>query len=78
SLRAAARVEPEQARLTLSVALVSLYGALDRAYALRELLQPQRRASEQADAVRRERAAPGIANGYAADDAAHKRGKLLE
>lgn len=78
SMRDAARVEAEQARLTLSVAIVTLYGELDRAYALRELLQQKRRASEQVEAVLRERAARGIDNGYDADDAALKRGKLLE
>ncbi|KGC34707.1 efflux transporter, outer membrane factor lipoprotein, NodT family [Burkholderia pseudomallei] len=78
SMRDAARVEAEQARLTLSVAIVTLYGELDRAYALRELLQQKRRASEQVEAVLRERAARGIDNGYDANDAALKRGKLLE
>ncbi|AHI67898.1 RND transporter [Burkholderia thailandensis] len=78
SMRDAARVEAEQARLALSVAIVTLYGELDRAYALRELLQQKRRASEQVETVLRERAARGIDNGYDADDAALKRGKLLE
>ncbi|KGV66143.1 efflux transporter, outer membrane factor lipo, NodT family domain protein [Burkholderia pseudomallei MSHR3964] len=69
---------PSRRGLTLSVAIVTLYGELDRAYALRELLQQKRRASEQVEAVLRERAARGIDNGYDADDAALKRGKLLE
>ncbi|KVN12779.1 MULTISPECIES: efflux transporter outer membrane subunit [unclassified Burkholderia] len=78
SMRDAARVEAQQARLALSVAIVTLYGELDRAYALRELLQLKRRASEQVEAVLRERAARGIDNGYDADDAALKRSKLFE
>ncbi|MDN7676742.1 TolC family protein, partial [Burkholderia oklahomensis] len=78
SMRDAARVEAEQARLTLSVAMVTLYGELDRAYALRDLLQQKRRSSEQVETVLRERAARGIDNGYDADDAALKRSKLLE
>ncbi|AJY39021.1 efflux transporter, outer membrane factor (OMF) lipo, NodT family protein [Burkholderia humptydooensis] len=78
SMRDAARVEAQQARLALSVAMVTLYGELDRAYALRELLQLKRRASEQVEAVLRERAARGIDNGYDADDAALKRSKLFE
>ncbi|AOJ04916.1 RND transporter [Burkholderia mayonis] len=78
SMRDAARVDAEQARLTLSVAVVTLYGELDRACALRDLLQQKRRSSEQVETVLRERAARGIDNGYDADDAALKRSKLLE
>ncbi|BCQ55601.1 efflux transporter outer membrane subunit [Burkholderia gladioli] len=77
SNRDAARVDAEQARLTLAVALVTLYCQLDQAYAQRDLLQEKRRASDQIDAVLRERAARGIDNAYDANDAAIKRGRLI-
>ncbi|WP_323120128.1 efflux transporter outer membrane subunit [Burkholderia alba] len=77
SMRDAARVDAEQARLTLSVALVSLYCQLDQAYALGDLLLEKQRASERITAVLRERAARGIDNGYDASDAALKRNRLL-
>ncbi|MGN3967606.1 TolC family protein, partial [Burkholderia gladioli] len=78
SNRDAARVDAEQARLTLAVALVTLYCQLDQAYAQRDLLQEKRRASDQIDAVLRERAARGIDNAYDANDAAIKRGRLIK
>ncbi|WP_322048839.1 efflux transporter outer membrane subunit [Paraburkholderia sp. J67] len=77
SLRDAARVDAEQARLTLAIAIVSLYGDLDQAYALRDLWIEKRDASDQITAVLRERAARGIDNGYDADDAAVRRNKLI-
>lgn len=77
SLRDAARVDAEQARLTLSVALVTLYCQLDQAYAIRDLLVQKQIASDQIEAVLREREARGIDNAYDASDAAIKRSKLL-
>ncbi|AJK48835.1 efflux transporter outer membrane subunit [Burkholderia plantarii] len=77
SSRDAARVDAEQARLTLAVSLVTLYCELDQVYAQRELLEQKRAAGEQIDAVLRERAARGIDNAYDASDAAIKRSRLL-
>ncbi|WP_321816399.1 MULTISPECIES: efflux transporter outer membrane subunit [unclassified Paraburkholderia] len=77
SLRDAARVDAEQARLTLAIAIVSLYCDLDQAYALHDLWIEKRDASDQITAVLRERAARGIDNGYDADDAAVRRNKLI-
>ncbi|WP_321858332.1 efflux transporter outer membrane subunit [Paraburkholderia tropica] len=77
SLRDAARVDAEQARLTLALAIVTLYCDLDQAYALRDLWIEKRDASDQITAVLRERAARGIDNGYDADDAAVRRNKLI-
>jgi NodT family efflux transporter outer membrane factor (OMF) lipoprotein len=78
SLRDAARVDAEQSRLTLSIAIATLYCALDQQYALRDLLIDKRDASDQITAVLRERAARGIDNSYDANDAAVKRNKLAE
>ncbi|MEK6422150.1 MAG: efflux transporter outer membrane subunit [Burkholderia gladioli] len=77
SNRDAARVDAEQARLTLAVSLVTLYCQLDQAYAQRDLLQEKRAASDQINAVLRERAARGIDNAYDASDAAIKRNRLI-
>ncbi|HVE06284.1 MAG TPA: efflux transporter outer membrane subunit [Paraburkholderia sp.] len=78
SRRDAARVDAQQARLTLTVALVSLYCDLDQAYAARDLLNQKLAVNDEVDAVGRERAARGIDNGYDANDAALKRAQLRE
>ncbi len=77
SNRDAARVDAEQARLTLAVTLVTLYCQLDQAFAQRDLLREKRAASDQIAAVLRERAARGIDNAYDASDAAIKRRRLV-
>jgi NodT family efflux transporter outer membrane factor (OMF) lipoprotein len=76
SQRDAARLDAEEARLTLSVALASLYSQLDTSYKLQDILEAKRAASEQIDAVLRERMARGLDNAYDASDAALKREKL--
>lgn len=76
SQRDAARLDAEEARLTLSVALASLYSQLDASYKLQDILEAKRTASDQIDAVLRERVARGIDNAYDASDAALKREKL--
>ncbi|WP_231936037.1 MULTISPECIES: efflux transporter outer membrane subunit [Burkholderia] len=76
SMRDAARIDAQQARLSLTVALVTLYCQLDQAYATRDLLNEKLAASEQVDAVLRERAARGIDNAYDANDATLKRNRL--
>lgn len=78
SLREAARVEAEQVRLTLAVAIVTVYCQLDQAYATRDLLQQKLTISQRVTAVLRERTARGLDNAYDASDASIKRSKLLE
>lgn len=77
SLREAARVEAEQVRLTLAVAIVTVYCQLDQAYAMQELLQQKLKVSQRVTTVLRERTARGLDNAYDASDAAIKRSKLL-
>ncbi|CAN0628476.1 RND transporter [Burkholderia multivorans] len=78
SMRDAARVEAEQARLTLSTAIVTVYCQLDHAYAMRELLRDKQTLGERVTAVLRERAARGLDNDYDASDASLKRSRLAE
>ncbi|MCA7902117.1 efflux transporter outer membrane subunit [Burkholderia cepacia] len=77
SLREAARVEAEQVRLTLAIAIVTVYCQLDQAYAMQELLQQKLKVSQRVTTVLRERTARGLDNAYDASDAAIKRSKLL-
>ncbi|WP_407945311.1 efflux transporter outer membrane subunit [Paraburkholderia antibiotica] len=76
SSRDAARIDAEQARLTLTVALVTMYCELDRAFAQQAILQQKQQSAQQIDAVLRERSARGIDNAYDAADAALKRSRL--
>ncbi len=76
STRDAARIDAEQARLTLTVALVTLYCDLDRAFAMQEILLQKQQAADHVDAVLRERGARGIDNAYDAADASLKRSRL--
>jgi len=78
SRRDAAQVDAQQARLTLTVALVTLYCDLDQAYTVRDLLNQKLAVNDHSDTVERERAARGIDNGYDANDAALKRAQLRE
>ncbi|HKT67152.1 MAG TPA: efflux transporter outer membrane subunit [Burkholderia sp.] len=78
SLRDAAGVEAEQVRLTLAVAIVTVYCQLDQAYAARDLLQQKLKISQRVTAVLRERTARGLDNAYDASDASIKRSRLLE
>lgn len=77
SERDAARVDAEQARLSLSVAVVTLYFELDRAYALQDNLQEKQHASEYVNDVLRERFARGLDNAYDAADALLKQNRLV-
>jgi NodT family efflux transporter outer membrane factor (OMF) lipoprotein len=77
SLRDAAAVEAEQVRLTLAVAIVTVYCQLDQAYAVRDLLQQKLKISQRVTAVLRERTARGLDNAYDASDASIKRSRLL-
>ncbi|RQR30344.1 RND transporter [Burkholderia sp. Bp9143] len=77
SLREAARVEAEQVRLTLAVAIVTVYCQLDEAYATQDLLQQKLKVSQRVTTVLRERTARGLDNAYDASDASIKRSKLL-
>lgn len=76
SSRDAARVDAEQARLTLMVALVTLYCELDRAFTMQALLLQKQQAADGVDTVLRERSARGIDNAYDAADAELKRSRL--
>ncbi|QQJ99774.1 efflux transporter outer membrane subunit [Burkholderia ambifaria] len=78
SLRDATGVEAEQVRLTLAVAIVTVYCQLDQAYAVRDLLQQKLKISQRVTAVLRERTARGLDNAYDASDASIKRTRLLE
>lgn len=78
SLRDAAGVEAEQVRLTLAVAIVTVYCQLDQAYAARDLLQQKLKIGQRVTAVLRERTARGLDNAYDASDASIKRSRLLE
>ncbi|KVV43938.1 RND transporter [Burkholderia territorii] len=77
SLREAARIEAEQVRLTLAVAIVTVYCQLDQAYATQDLLQQKLKVSQRVTTVLRERTARGLDNAYDASDASIKRSKLL-
>ncbi|VWD20801.1 efflux transporter outer membrane subunit [Burkholderia contaminans] len=77
SLREAARVEAEQVRLTLAIAIVTVYCQLDQAYATQDLLQQKLKVSQRVTTVLRERTARGLDNAYDASDASIKRSKLL-
>ncbi|UXU91835.1 efflux transporter outer membrane subunit [Burkholderia sp. S-53] len=77
SLRDAAGVEAEQVRLTLAVAIVTVYCQLDQAYATQDLLQQKLKVSQRVTTVLRERTARGLDNAYDASDASIKRSKLL-
>ncbi|RDK03076.1 efflux transporter outer membrane subunit [Paraburkholderia lacunae] len=76
STRDATRIDAEQARLTLTVALVSLYCELDRAIAMQDILRQKQQAAERVDAVLRERGARGLDNAYDAADATLKQSRL--
>jgi NodT family efflux transporter outer membrane factor (OMF) lipoprotein len=76
STRDAARIDAEQARLTLTVALVTLYCELDRAFTMQDILLQKQRAADRVDAVLRERGARGIDNAYDSADADLKRSRL--
>ena len=75
STRDAARVDAEQARLTLTIALVTLYCELDRAFAMQDILLQKQQAADKVDAVLRERGARGIDNAYDSADATLKRSR---
>ncbi|MBR8142338.1 efflux transporter outer membrane subunit [Burkholderia sp. AU19243] len=77
SLRDASAVEAEQVRLTLAVAIVTVYCQLDQAYAVRDLLQQKLKIGQRVTAVLRERTARGLDNAYDASDASIKRSRLL-
>ncbi|KVL25854.1 RND transporter [Burkholderia territorii] len=77
SLREAARIEAEQVRLALAVAIVTVYCQLDQAYATQDLLQQKLKVSQRVTTVLRERTARGLDNAYDASDASIKRSKLL-
>jgi NodT family efflux transporter outer membrane factor (OMF) lipoprotein len=66
SARDAARVDAQQARLTLTTSIVTLYGQLAYAYARRDLMEARRHEAEQLDVIRRTREARGIDNTYSA------------
>lgn len=76
STRDATRIDAEQARLTLTVALVTLYCELDRAFAMQDILRQKQQAADMVDAVLRERGARGLDNAYDAADATLKRSRL--
>jgi len=76
STRDAARIDAEQARLTLTVALVTLYCELDRAFAMQDILLQKQQAADKVDAVLRERGARGIDNAYDSAEAILKRSRL--
>jgi NodT family efflux transporter outer membrane factor (OMF) lipoprotein len=76
SSRDAARIDAEQVRLTLTVALVTLYCELDRAFAMQDILWQKQQAAERVDAVLRERSARGLDNAYDAADATLKQSRL--
>jgi NodT family efflux transporter outer membrane factor (OMF) lipoprotein len=76
STRDAARIDAEQARLTLTVALVTLYCELNRAFTMQDILLEKQQAADQVDAVLRERGARGIDNAYDSADADLKRSRL--
>jgi NodT family efflux transporter outer membrane factor (OMF) lipoprotein len=77
SERNAARVDAEQARLSLTVALVTLYVELDRAFALQDNFREKQHASDYVNDVSRERFARGLDNAYDAADAVLKQNRLL-
>jgi NodT family efflux transporter outer membrane factor (OMF) lipoprotein len=60
SARDAARIDAQQARLTITTSLVTLYGRLAFEYAKRDLIQARRNAEDQLDAIRRTRETRGI------------------
>ncbi|WP_341318270.1 efflux transporter outer membrane subunit [Paraburkholderia sp. IMGN_8] len=76
STRDATRIDAEQARLTLTVALVTLYCELDRAFAMQDILRQKQQAADMVDAVLRERGARGLDNAYDAADATLKQSRL--
>lgn len=75
--RDAARVDAEQARLSLTVAIVTLYFELDRAYAMQDNLHEKQHASDYVNDVLRERFARGLDNAYDAADAVLKQNRLV-
>lgn len=66
SARDAARIDAQQARLTITTSLVTLYGRLAYEYARRDLIQAKRHEAGQLDVIRRTREARGIDNTYSA------------
>lgn len=66
SARDAARVDAQQARLTITTSLVTLYGRLAYAYARRDLFEARRHEAGQLDVIRRTREARGIDSTYSA------------
>ncbi|WOD14312.1 efflux transporter outer membrane subunit [Paraburkholderia kirstenboschensis] len=66
SARDAARVDAQQARLTIITSLVTLYGRLAYEYAKHDLLQARRHQADQLDAIRRTRETRGIDGSYGA------------
>jgi NodT family efflux transporter outer membrane factor (OMF) lipoprotein len=66
SARDAGRVDAQQARLTITTSLVTLYGRLAYAYAKRDLIEAKRQVTDQLDAIRRTREARGIDSTYGA------------
>jgi NodT family efflux transporter outer membrane factor (OMF) lipoprotein len=60
SARDAARVDAQQARLTIITSLVTLYGRLAYEYAKHDLLQARQHQADQLDAILRTRKARGI------------------
>ena len=77
SERDAERVDAEEARLSLTVALVTLYFELDRAFAMQDNLREKQHASDYVSEVTRERFARGLDNAYDAADTALKQNRLL-
>ena len=60
----------------LTVALVTLYCELDRAFAMQDILLQKQQAADSVDAVLRERGARGLDNAYDSADATLKRSRL--
>jgi NodT family efflux transporter outer membrane factor (OMF) lipoprotein len=64
SSRDAARVNAQQAQLTIVTSLVTLYGRLSGDYERRDLIDTKRRVATELDAIRRERQTRGMDNTY--------------
>ncbi len=75
--RDAARIDTEQARLSLTVSIVTLYAELDRDFAQVDLLQQELLLADQYAAIMQERAKRGLDGDYDMQDAALKRSHLM-
>lgn len=76
SARDAARVDAQQARLSLVTALVTLYGQLDADYALRDLVAQKQQDEQRRDTIMQTRMNRGLDTGYDAQDAHIRLAKL--